>query len=130
MEAVQLWSDSVHHLLVKNDKAELWKSPWLNTRFANGQMMFDGNPIYSAICDSEARAIRVIQEELDAAGDEAPLTAWSEGTEWVTNKGNVVFMLTIVCVLSSRTFSEALEIIERWVTFQGPLQSFDSTASP
>lgn len=51
--------------------------PWLNTRFANGIKMCDGNPIYNTKL-GKGKALRVIQEEVES--DNLEITAWINKT--------------------------------------------------
>ncbi len=122
LDAARLWTESLDRVFLKNEKHELWRTPWLITRFANGEMTFDGNPIYSAICDAESKAVRIVQE--DSEGGEG-FVVWVEPTEWVTIRGDTVYLLTIVCVLTSRTLAETVAVVDRWVNFQGELQLFE-----
>lgn len=125
-EASNLWFEALNSVFRTNDKHELWKTPWLNTRFANGDLVCDGNPIYSAICDAESKAIRIVQKDPDQS---ETFESWVEATDWVTICDRGVYMLTIVCVLTSGTLARSIELFQRWVDFKGELQLFETDAT-
>ncbi len=83
---------------------------YLNTSFRNGRMMYDGNPIYSALALSQNRALRIIQER--PGSDGIPLSAWLKKTEF---DGQDIMELTIDLQLTPQDRDKALELIKLWL---------------
>ena len=113
-QAERLWNTKWQDLLRRLGQQQLWSSPWLNTRFADGTPFADGNPIFSAVCPSRQSGLRVIQ--LDPAEDADELTFWfstfSKGEPEETKE------LVISCVLTTENLTRTLELMKQWVTRQ------------
>ena len=60
------------------ESAKIEPKLWMTNEFANGNKIYDGNPIYSAKV-LEKKAIRIIQEEPES--DTLQIAAWVEDTE-------------------------------------------------
>ena len=88
-----------------------WKTPWLNTAFADGTPCRDGNPIFSAIHESGRFGVRVIQ--LDPGGSPEEFTSWTD----VFAKGELeeVEELVIFCTLTQETLSKARTVLDQFV---------------
>lgn len=100
------WKNSVrNHLKKEKVKSE----NWLNDRYANGQKMYDGNPIYSLLLDAQ-KAVRIIQEEPECTSPE--ISAWIKATE--DDQQNIMQELVIVLELSNKTKQVALDFIRNW----------------
>jgi len=84
---------------------------WLNTEYANGTKIYDGNPIYSAKLENR-KAIRIIQEEPES--DTRQITAWVEETE--DEHENKIEELVISLELTRATRKLALELITAWAS--------------
>ena len=82
----------------------------MTNEFANGNKIYDGNPIYSAKV-LEKKAIRIIQEEPES--DTLQIAAWVEDTE--DENGNEIEELVISLELTRKTRELALELIQQWV---------------
>lgn len=110
-DAEQLWSRAFHELLTRAGQAGAWQIPWMSTTFANGDPIRDGNPIFSAVCNSRRLGIRIIQHR-EQSGN-ASLHVWidtfAEGEPEETRE------LVITCVLSKETLQQACELMEQWV---------------
>ena len=81
----------------------------LQTSFANGQPMQDGNPIYSAFSKPLKRAVRIIQQ-MPGAKD-SPFSAWVKETEF---NGQDIQELVIDLQLTPETKAKALQLIHIW----------------
>ena len=84
---------------------------WLNTEYANGTKIYDGNPIYSAKLQHK-KAIRIIQEEPES--DTRQIAAWLEETE--DEHENKIEELVISLELTRDTRKLALELITEWAS--------------
>ncbi|BDS13706.1 hypothetical protein [Aureispira anguillae] len=90
---------------------EIEPESWLVNEFANGNKVYDGNPIYSAkIVDK--KAIRIIQEEPES--DVIQIMAWIDEAE-DGEQGKLV-ELVISLELTKKTRELALTLIEKWAS--------------
>ncbi len=101
------WNELREHV---KDRAE-WKTPWLNTGFADGTPCRDGNPIFSAVSRLRRRGIRVIQFQ--------PSTDPREMHYWIDtfDEGghDQIEELVISCALTRGTLIDAMNLMSQWV---------------
>jgi len=84
-----------------------WRHPWLAKPF------HDGNPVFSAVCESTAQAVQIIQHQ--------PTSNELELTWWLDEFGEpgldpVIRQLVISCALSGEAAAQAYELMWSWVT--------------
>ena len=89
----------------------VWRTPWLQTAFANGTPFLDGNPIFSAVCDSRRLGVRVIQ--LDPSTPGADFAYWLGS--FAKGEPEEITELVVSCVLSTDTLYKALDLIGQWI---------------
>lgn len=100
------WKNSVRNAL---NKKKVKSENWLKNEYANGQKIYDGNPIYSMLLNSQ-RAVRIIQEEPECKSPE--ISAWVKTIE--DDQQNITQELVIVLELSNKTKQVALDFINNW----------------
>jgi hypothetical protein len=88
-----------------------WQSPWLNTRFADGTPMLDGNGILSAKHPAMGRALQIIQEAEEDGAVRGRITWWKQ--TWDPDDENLT-MLVIVIVPSTEALKIATEALSAW----------------
>ncbi len=105
------WKDQFDNLLSQNGTSLVCRE-WLKTRFSNGVKFFDGNPIFSVLCPSLNRAVRIIQEEL--TNDHLVISAWLD--EFPTGDDQeTIKELVIVLELSEESRDLAKGLIKAWL---------------
>jgi hypothetical protein len=116
----RLWEN-----LVPLTGAREWRSPWLQTAFADGTPFRDGDPIFSAWFPSRKCGIRIIQNR--PQGEDPALDFWPDtvGDEW----SGEVSTLVISCVLSRQTAELARELISSWIRY-GEASVFSPSQGP
>ncbi len=102
------WEIKIEDLLFKHGITNL--SPYLNTKFANGQDFNDGNPIVNLCDNRQNRAFRIIQEEPES--EKETITAWTNKTE-IEDKE--IEELVISLELTPTTENIALDLISKWL---------------
>ncbi len=107
-----LWQAEWQRLIQGTGKEELWRSPWINTTFANGTPCRDGNPIFSAVCDKYRLGIRVIQHEPSENAKE--LDFWID--TFAEGEQETVKELVISCALTRETLYDVLDLMNQWIT--------------
>ena len=85
-----------------------WRCGWFER-----QSLKDANPIFTAISDSQHRAIRVIQYEPTCA--HAELDYWFDTFDGEADEPNSVRELVIACALSDDTAQMARTLMSSWV---------------
>lgn len=108
----QLWTDKWRELVRRRGQEKLWTTPWLNTRFNDGTPFADGNPIFSAVCQSRARGIRVIQ--LAQSEGHRDLSFWLD--VFAIGDPEETKELVIACVLTNQTLAQAMDLIDQWLS--------------
>ena len=111
VQAEALWQTRWQELIRSVGQEGLWKSPWINTTFANGTPCRDGNPIFSAVCHSRRLGLRVIQQE--ASGNPRELDFWTD--TFAEGEPEAVNELVISCVLTDETLGDAFDLLHQWV---------------
>src|SRR6185437_14455104 len=74
--AERSWRDLWERIRDSRQSLSHWHEPWLTTSYLNGKPFLDGDPIFSAISETDKRAIRVIQHE--AESHELEVDFWAE----------------------------------------------------
>jgi hypothetical protein len=111
-QAEALWQSRWQELIRWVGQEGLWRTPWINTAFANGTTCRDGNPIFSAVCVTRRLGIRVIQQE--PAGIPRELYFWTD--TFAQGQPEAVNELVISCVLTDETLYDALDLMHQWIT--------------
>lgn len=106
-QAEQWWAG----FWAKLPDSTLWQSPWLNTRFADGSLMHDGDGILSAKHPEAGRAFKIIQEEEEDGVVRGRITWWKQ--TWDPDDENLT-MLVIVIVPSTEALEVATEVLSAW----------------
>lgn len=112
LQSEQFWDCALRNVLSKCNPQHVWRIPWLNTRFANGEPFGDGNPIISGLCEELSLGIRIIQLQYD--GEEVT-QSWTDDTQFKTSSGNAVRVLTIACVATPPAVEYAMNTISDWL---------------
>lgn len=90
--------------------------PYLSERFGNGELFFDGNPIFNVINHRTSRAARIVQES-PVRFDEF-YSSWEQETELVLNQNSrpiVVSEKVIVLTLTSETLEKSTNELRTWL---------------
>jgi hypothetical protein len=110
-QAADCWKRVWAQVTARAAGGELWSMPWIDNSFANGTPCRDGNPIFSAVCHSRRRAIRVIQ--LDPSLDQNQFSFWSD--TFAKGEPEELEELAIACVLNGRAIQQAARLFGEWV---------------
>jgi hypothetical protein len=89
-----------------------WKSPWVNTTFADGSRCRDGNPIFSAVSSERRLGVRVIQQEF--SDDPRELSFWTD--TFGNGDSHAVRELVVSCVLTQVTLNNVFDLLSQWIT--------------
>ena len=122
----QLWSDKWGELVRRRGQEQSWTTPWMNTRFSNGTPFGDGNPIFSAVCHSRARGIRVIQ--LPRSEGQSEFSFWVD--VFAPGGPEETKELVIVCVLTNDTLAQAMDLFAQWLSAEAEQLHLSGPASP
>jgi hypothetical protein len=106
------WKDLWRRALEKCKKSGEWRSPWLTTRFADGTVCRDGNPIFSAVNETKKLGIRIIQHAPSNAVD---LDSWTDEFG-DSSQGERIRELVISCVPTQESATHVLKLLCGWVT--------------
>jgi hypothetical protein len=109
-EAESLWRERWSELVRGAGEEALWRSPWFNTQYLNGERFRDGNPIFSAVSECRKIGVRVIQI---APGEAEELTSWTD--TFAAGDPEETKELVIHCVLTDEALSMALDLMKRWI---------------
>lgn len=96
------WKRIIFHKL--NDQGEKY-TEYLNTRFNNGELFYDGNPIFNLKECNGNKAVRIVQEDYNEFGDLF---------EKIVNENNDLSEMVIVLTLTDKTSKMAVETISQW----------------
>jgi hypothetical protein len=128
-----IWRERWHELLRWLGQHGQWRSPWLNTNFANGTPCRDGKPIFSAVCISRRLGVRVNQ--LEPSGNPRELHFWTD--TYGEGEPEAVRESVISCVLTPETLLDALDLMNQWIakeqvwlSQEGYYPTFPLAASP
>ncbi len=79
------------------------------TRFGDGSLECEGNPIFDLLNEEQAKAVRLIQDEVTA--DRPPsVRAYMD----VRGEDDSIRELVVRCELTERTAARVAELIEEW----------------
>jgi hypothetical protein len=109
-EAERFWADLWARVLLEAGEEGRWRSPWLNTTCVDGTRIRDGDPIFSAIRDDGARAVRVVQFAPRKAGGEL----WTNVRTFDPDGENIE-LLEVFCSLPDEVERQAAAELLRWV---------------
>jgi hypothetical protein len=110
-KAEAVWKDRWQQLLSRAGESQLWKTPWLNSTFADGTPCRDGNPILSSVCTSRRLGVQVIQHDPKDGPDD--FVFWTD--TFAEGQPQEVRTLVISCVLNDATIQRASELLEDWI---------------
>jgi hypothetical protein len=101
------WEALWQKVLGTTELAAAWQSPWMNNPFP------DGNPIFSAVCSTLHRGVRIIQEEPGEPGD-TDLDWWLDhfGEK---DEPDTIHELVIACCPSRENAAQIEQLLRRWV---------------
>jgi hypothetical protein len=108
-EAERFWQSLWDRVMRLSGKATEWNSPWLQTAFRDGTPFRDGDPIFSAICQSRRLGVRIVQNEPGEEGGYCDFNV----TEWDPDCQGIS-VLVISCVLTDQTESRASDLLYSW----------------
>ncbi len=105
-ESIQYWKDLWERVIDSSRSAHPWKSPWM----VNPDR--DGNPIFTAICETERRAVRIIQQDLPGL-DQYDMDSWFN----LFKKGDPdeVNELVIACCPSPKNALQVELMLRKWI---------------
>ncbi len=83
---------------------------WLKTSFSNNEKFYDANPIFNALCETQNKAIRIIQEEPEV--DNIEISAWIDHSAVGHRK---ISELVISLELSREASNVAEDLIRYWL---------------
>jgi hypothetical protein len=117
-QAQNHWNDVWSALISRLGQRFKWETPWLNTTFADGTPCQDGNPIFSAVSKSRKLGVRVIQLSPPSTTPSGPppgdeLSVWTDTFD--DPRFGMITELVLACVLTERTVSEAVDLLDQWV---------------
>lgn len=112
------WNAKIEYLFKKNGISVF--TPYLNTTFANGQEMYNGNPMVNFYIKDRNKAIRIVQEEPET--DNIEISAWTNGTE-INNQE--ITELVICLELSPETELIAFDFLEKWIVKNYPASTLE-----
>ncbi|HKB60939.1 MAG TPA: hypothetical protein VKC56_12955 [Gallionellaceae bacterium] len=90
--------------------------PYLSERFANGELFFDGNPIFNVINQRTNRAARIVQES--PIHFDKFYSSWEQETELGLNSNGRPVKIAekvIVLTLTSETLEKSTNELRIWL---------------
>lgn len=116
------WTKTLNRIIkgvcTTDDKTSKGFRKWLKTTYANNEKFYDANPIFNALCETQNKAIRIIQEALETV-DNIEISAWIEDTKV---NGQNISELVISLELSKEASKIAEDLIRYWI-----LETTDNT---
>ncbi len=111
--AQAFWEELWQEVLQQAATIDSWRSPWLTPKHADGTPYRDGNPIFSAINESDRLGVRIIQEAPAQTGP-------NELDHWVDTFGNgtdsaKIRELVISTALGETTRAQVQKLLTSWV---------------
>ena len=107
LDTVNYWDKKIRNILSNQENYKTW----LNNKTKNGELILDGNPIYSLITKDRKRALRIIQDE--PRSKNPYMQVWTD-TYDKGDEGENIPVLTISLELSNKTLMDSLSIIHSW----------------
>lgn len=108
LEAEEFWSRLWAEMPEDKRFRGGWRSEWFKP-----QRTKDGNPIFTAVSDTQRKAIRIIQFEPTC--DEAEFDHWFDTFGGGGEDPSAIRELVIACALSLETAQTARELMSAWV---------------
>jgi hypothetical protein len=120
--AQRFWENLWGEILLSGKVEHVWTVPWMRAP------TLDGNPIFTAVCRSLGRAVRIIQEELQDAED-IDFDWWLD--DFGDHKeGDAIRELVIACCPSAENVSSIRALLEQWTQVgEFPRQRSEETKS-
>lgn len=112
LAARAFWFRHIRRILPNNEMLP----PYLSERFANGELFFDGNPIFNIINQRTAKAARIIQESPIRFEDY--YTSWEQDTTVTLRLDNeqiVIKEKVIVLTLTSASLEKSTNELRLWL---------------
>lgn len=101
------WETLWTKVLKTNAAAEAWQSPWMTNPLP------DGNPMFTAVCPSLRRGVRIIQEAPGAL-DDTDLDWWLDDFGDSTEP-ETIHELVIACCPSRENAAQIEGLLSQWV---------------
>ena len=100
------WEAIWTKVLGSTELTQAWQSPWMNNPIP------DGNPIFTAVCPSLQRGVRIIQEE-PGEPDDTDLDWWVDefGEQ---NDSETIHELVIACCPSHENAAQIEQLLSQW----------------
>lgn len=112
LKSVDLWHRAISRVLKNVDSHE----QWLENRYGNGDLITDGNPIYSIIDRDENKALKILQSPFDKT--KPLMQCWTgvfdEGEDSSDEDFDNTNYLSISLVHTKETEQDALELVKMW----------------
>jgi hypothetical protein len=108
IDTIKFWEKHVMNML--NDKKGEYQI-WLSTNYSNGDLIMDGNPVFSLIKKDKIKALRIVQDE--PRSNKRYMHVWTEVFD-KDEGGDNMPVLVISLELSNKTLMESLNLIENW----------------
>lgn len=128
-KAVQYWKDLWGNASSHPPQFQGWRSPWINTIFEDGTPMQDGNPIFSAICQTKQRGLRVIQFEPDDTTTNFHYSLAVSGSGDITDP-EAITELVIACALTDANALLAQLLMNSWISGSLNYKAVDNALTP
>ena len=104
---VVYWKDILNKII--KDKSD--NCDWFEPQFVNGEIFFDGNPMFFLICHSPKKAVRIIQE--DPESNSLEISAWVD--DFYLSEDESIKELVISLELSFESEQLAKNLIKKWI---------------
>ncbi|MCP4695734.1 MAG: hypothetical protein GY862_02625 [Gammaproteobacteria bacterium] len=107
------WTQTITQMVqhaCTTDTASQGFQKWLKTSFSNNEKCYDANPIFNALCETQNKAIRIIQEEPEV--DNIEISAWIDHSVVGHRK---ISELVISLELSKKASNIAEDLIKYWI---------------
>lgn len=108
-EAQRFWSDLWAEIPEENRRRGAWRGGWFPP-----QVLKDGNPIFTAVSESQHKAIRVIQYEPTC--QEPEIDFWFDSFGGDLTEPQAIRELVIACALSTDTGQTARKLMSSWIS--------------
>ena len=113
------YHDSLNHWAILWDRVDpleralyRWRTPWLHVDNAD---LRDGNPIFTALSESERKGIRIIQNS-PSVPRTRDFAVWIDTFGGSVGDADSVTELVISCVLTALTSAESFKLMRDWVS--------------
>jgi hypothetical protein len=124
-QAERFWADLWARVLREAGEEGRWRSPWLNTTCVDGTRIRDGDPIFSAIRNDGARAVRVVQ----FAPRKPEAEIWTNVRDFDPD-GENIRLLEVFCSLPQEVERQVSVVLVGWVQEGAPRETTRDCSSP